>query len=74
MSIAALLSDLRERDIRLSADGERLRCNAPAGALTPDLSALIREHKAQILEFLLETLGRTLIINRGTRDGHRNDR
>lgn len=28
----------------------------------------------EILEFLLETLGRTLLINRGTRDGHRNDR
>jgi methylthioribulose-1-phosphate dehydratase len=27
----------------------------------------------EILEFLLETLGRTLLINRGTRDGHRND-
>src|SRR6185436_12650472 len=25
----------------------------------------------EILEFLLETLGRTLLINRGTRDGHR---
>ena len=28
----------------------------------------------EILEFLLETLGRTLLVNRGTRDGHRNDR
>src|SRR5690349_19738534 len=30
----------------------------------------------EILEFLLETIGRTLLVtnNRGTRDGHRNDR
>ena len=28
----------------------------------------------EIFEFLLETLGRTLLINRGMHDGHRNDR
>ena len=38
-----------------------------------DNLAQARRH-IEILEFLLQTLGRTLLINRGTRDGHRNDR
>jgi predicted ATP-grasp superfamily ATP-dependent carboligase/thioesterase domain-containing protein len=52
LSVAAFLNELLNRDIRLSADGERLRCSAPAGALTPELSAELARRKAEILEFL----------------------
>lgn len=52
MRVAAFLADLRDRDIRVWAAGDRLRCNAPAGALTPELRDQLRKHKSEILEFL----------------------
>ena len=52
MSLAAFLHDLRMRDIRLAADGEQLRCSAPAGALTGELRQELRQRKVEILEFL----------------------
>jgi thioesterase domain-containing protein len=52
MSVAALLAELRSLEIEVSTDGERLRCNAPPGALTPQMRSLIQEHKAEIVEFL----------------------
>lgn len=33
-------------------EGERLRCNAPEGILTPELRAEIQKRKAEIIEFL----------------------
>jgi amino acid adenylation domain-containing protein len=52
MTIAFLLAELRSRDIQVWADGERLQCNAPAGALTPELRDQLRRRKSEILEFL----------------------
>jgi thioesterase domain-containing protein len=52
VSITAFLAELRSRDIQLWAEGDRLRCNAPAGALTPELRQQLRDRKADILEFL----------------------
>lgn len=52
MNLAALLEELRRRDIRLSIDDDRLRCDAPAGALTPQLREHLRLRKADLLEFL----------------------
>ena len=52
MSVAAFLADLRRRDIRVWADHDRLRCNAPASVLTPELRDQLRKHKSEILEFL----------------------
>src|SRR5882762_5085038 len=42
------------------ADGDQLRCNAPAGALTPEIRDRLRQRKNDILEFLrsAETLAR----------------
>lgn len=39
-------------DIHLTANGDNLRCDAPAGVLTDDLRALIRDHKAALLAAL----------------------
>jgi len=47
-----LLADLRGRDIQIWADGDRLRCNAPAGALTPELRDQLQQQRNDILEFL----------------------
>ena len=57
MNVAAFLNELLNRDIRVSADGERLRCSAPAGALTPEVREEIARRKAEILEFLRKAEG-----------------
>jgi thioesterase domain-containing protein len=52
VNAAALLSELRRRDIRVWAAGAELRCNAPTGALTPELRDQLQRHKNEILDFL----------------------
>jgi thioesterase domain-containing protein len=52
VSVAAFLADLRSRDMEIWADGDQLRCNAPAGALTPEVREHLRQRKQDILEFL----------------------
>jgi thioesterase domain-containing protein len=52
MSVVALLSELRSRDIEVRADGEQLRCAAGAGALTPGLRDELVRRKGEVLEFL----------------------
>ena len=52
MSVAALLAELRSRDLEIWADGDQLRCSAPAGALTPEVREHLRVRKHDILEFL----------------------
>ena len=52
MTVQGILDELRRRDIRVWADGERLRCDAPAGALTAELSEELRRNKPGILDFL----------------------
>jgi thioesterase domain-containing protein len=50
--VPAFLTELRSRDIQVWADGDRLRCNAPAGVLTPELHDQLQQRKDDILEFL----------------------
>jgi thioesterase domain-containing protein/acyl carrier protein len=52
LNIGQLLGEIRARKIELVADGERLRCIAPPGALTPELAAKIREAKGELLALL----------------------
>jgi predicted ATP-grasp superfamily ATP-dependent carboligase len=52
VNVAAFLNELLERDIRVSADGERLRLSAPAGALSAELNEALARRKPEILEFL----------------------
>jgi amino acid adenylation domain-containing protein len=46
------LSYLRSLDIQVFVEGDRLRCNAPEGTLTPEIRAEIQERKAEIISFL----------------------
>ena len=48
----ALIAELAERDIRVWASGERLRVDAAAGALTPELRARLTESRGELLSFL----------------------
>ncbi|HHO69806.1 MAG TPA: amino acid adenylation domain-containing protein [Gammaproteobacteria bacterium] len=52
MNAAELLQDLQARGIELRAEGERLLCNAPAGAMTEELKQAIAANKAALLEQL----------------------
>jgi thioesterase domain-containing protein len=52
MSAAAFLSELRRRDIHVSAADGRLHCSAAAGALTPELREQLRRWKGDILSLL----------------------
>jgi amino acid adenylation domain-containing protein len=51
-STLELLRDLRRQQVRLWAEGEQLRCEAPKDALTPSLVEQLRRHKAEILALL----------------------
>jgi amino acid adenylation domain-containing protein len=46
------LSELRTLDIRLTVDGDRLRCSAPEGRLTKDLEQRIQSSKHELLQAL----------------------
>lgn len=52
MSVTAFLAELRGRDIQVWAEGEHLRCTAPAGTLTSELRDELQRRKGEILEFL----------------------
>ena len=45
-SIETFLSDLANQDIKLWMDGDRLRCNAPQGLLTPEIQTELKNLKA----------------------------
>jgi amino acid adenylation domain-containing protein len=54
MTVAELVSHLRGMDIRLRADGDRLRCSAPKGVLSDELRDQLSSRKAEILAWLRE--------------------
>ncbi|MEG4594110.1 amino acid adenylation domain-containing protein, partial [Microcoleus sp. F8_C2] len=52
MNTIEFVNHLRRLDINLFLEGERLRCNAPEGKLTPALKSEIHGRKAEIISFL----------------------
>ena len=52
MMVPVFLAELRSREVEVWADGDHLRCAAPAGVLTPDLRDQLQHRKSEILEFL----------------------
>jgi len=50
-----LISDLRNLDISLSIDGDRLRYSAPEGVMTAELRRELSERKQEILDLLQKT-------------------
>ncbi len=51
-TIEEFLSYLCTLDVKLWADGERLRCSAPEGVLTPSLRIQLQERKPEMIAFL----------------------
>jgi Condensation domain/TubC N-terminal docking domain len=52
LSTVEILSELRQLDIHVSVEGDRLRCSAPPGRLTKELARSLAKHKAEIIEAL----------------------
>ncbi len=52
MTTLELLSDLQNLDIHLECVGDKLRVDAPKGALTPELRAILVEQKTALLALL----------------------
>ena len=52
MSTYDYLSKLRSQDIIITLDGEKLKINAPKGALSPELKTELGQRKAELLTFL----------------------
>jgi thioesterase domain-containing protein len=52
LNIPELLAGLAGKDVKVWAEGDRLRCNAPAGALTPEFRDQLRDRKTEIIGFL----------------------
>ncbi|HEY0603110.1 MAG TPA: condensation domain-containing protein, partial [Herpetosiphonaceae bacterium] len=52
MTVIDLLTSLRQLNIDLWVEDDRLRFRAPPGALTPDLRAALADHKAEVMAFL----------------------
>lgn len=51
-SIQEFLADLRNLDIKVWVDGNRLRCNAPKGVMTLELKTEIGDRKTEIIQWL----------------------
>jgi SAM-dependent methyltransferase len=52
IDMATLLSILRERDVRLWVEEDRLKCSAPVGALDAELQATLASRKEEVLAFV----------------------
>jgi len=52
VTLQRFLADLHERGVHLHAEGDRLRCTAPPGVLTPQLRDRLQQHKDEILDVL----------------------
>ena len=52
MKVPELLAELRSGNVRVWAEGERLRCRTPAGGLSPEMHARLLSCKGEILQFL----------------------
>lgn len=65
MNVLDFIADLRRLDIQLYAENGKLRINAPAGAITPEIKSELSARKAEILALLSDV--EPLVIDR--RDG-----
>lgn len=54
MRTADLLEELRKLDVRVALDGDRLRLNAPVGALTDEHKRDLAQRKPEVIAFLRE--------------------
>ena len=67
-----LLAQMKALGIELSAEGDKLRIDAPKGVLSPSIRELLTGHKTDILQFLHTSkhTGACPLIPAAPRDGH----
>ena len=56
MTVAEFVNHLHALGVDLRCENDRLKCSAPAGVLTPELSNEIKLRKSELIEFLNEAL------------------
>jgi hypothetical protein len=49
MTLLGLLVELEERNVKVFLAGDKLRLEAPAGVLTPDMKEVLRQHKPALM-------------------------
>ncbi|NET44012.1 non-ribosomal peptide synthetase [Okeania sp. SIO2B3] len=59
-NIQTFLTELRNLQIKLWLEGERLRYTAPQGTMTPELLQQIKEKKPEIIDFLKQVSRKTV--------------
>jgi hypothetical protein len=62
MSAAELLADFSRRGIQLTAEGERLSYDAPAGQLQASDLEKLRSHKSELLAYLNREAANTVVV------------
>ena len=58
-----ILREVQTLGVRLQADGDRLHAGGPRGAVTPEMSTRIGEHKEEILVILREEAHRAMVAD-----------
>lgn len=51
-TLESFLSELRQQEVTLWLEGDRLRYRAPEGSLSPEMLAELRDRKAEVIAFL----------------------
>lgn len=54
MTLAALVASASRRGVRLAVSGDRLRIEAPPGAITPGLREALAIHKPDLIRWLIQ--------------------
>jgi hypothetical protein len=52
MTLLGLLAELEERNVKVFLAGDKLRLEAPAGVLTPDMKEALVKHKPALMSLL----------------------
>ncbi len=55
LTTVAFLASLRRLDVQVFVEGDRLRCTAPEGAITPALQAELAQRKPELIALLRQT-------------------
>ena len=63
MMVSMFLEQLQVSDVKVWVEGDRLRCNAPQGVLTPALQEELKKRKPEIIAFLRSaSLGNSSLV------------
>lgn len=70
MNINQFVEDLANLNINLAVNGDNLKCIAPSGVLTSDLTAKITAHKSELIAFLKQSSAAETNLPNNIRDSN----